>query len=173
MRIGIPTWVVVATGLVLNIVAALMTNFVIDDLGEQSASVIEAQTNNNQLIQLSWQQLDALERRRETIMVILAVKPSMESLPTIFGERLLDSFTDMTNTALTQHNMPLIMDKIDQQQDLLRNKIDTLYLDNLHLADSHRELSSNISFFRNLALFLQVLGLALIMARDLSRKRDQ
>ncbi|OEE74832.1 hypothetical protein A1OQ_08385 [Enterovibrio norvegicus FF-162] len=170
MRIGIPTWAVVAIGLVLNIVAALMTNFVIDGLGEQSASVIETQTNNNQLIQLSWQQLDALERRRETIMVILAVKPDMGSLPLPFSRRLLQSFNDMSETAVTQHNMPLIMDAIDQQQDLLRNKIDTLYLDNLQLADSQRDLGSKISAYRNLALFLQVLGLALIMARDLSRK---
>ncbi|WP_244556691.1 hypothetical protein [Enterovibrio nigricans] len=62
--------------------------------------------------------------------------------------------------------------KIDQQQDLLREKIDSLYLENLQLAESQREINGNISAYRNLALFLQVLGLALIMARDLSRRQD-
>ncbi|MDD1795415.1 hypothetical protein L4D06_21295 [Enterovibrio makurazakiensis] len=170
MRIGMPTWVIVAIGLVLNIVAALMTNFVIDDLGEEAALVIETQTNNNQIIQLTWQQVDALERRRETITIILASSTENNALTEMFSKRLLASFSDMADINISLQNMPMIMSSIDKKQDLLRNKIDTLYLDNLSLAETQRDLGGKISAYRNLALFLQVLGLALIMARDLSRK---
>ncbi|KXF82376.1 hypothetical protein [Enterovibrio coralii] len=172
MRITIKTWLIVATGLVLNIVAALMTNFVIDDLGEEVALVAEKQFGNNQLIQLTWQQVDALERRRETLLIVMALKPLDDQVSFDIGTRLLDAFGEMVNTPLTQQNLPKIMLKIDQQQDLLREKIDSLYLDNLQLAESQRELNSKTSAYRNLALFLQVLGLALIMARDLSRRQD-
>lgn len=89
MRIGLPTWVIVAIGLVMNIVAALMTNFVIDDLGEQAASYAETQSANAQLIQLTWQQVDALERRRETILTIMSTRPQESVLPVPFAHQLL------------------------------------------------------------------------------------
>ncbi|CZF86363.1 MULTISPECIES: hypothetical protein [Grimontia] len=170
MQIGLPTWVIVATGLLMNVIAALMTNFVIDGLGEKAAVVEETQSSNNQLIQLTWQQVDALERRRETLLIILTTQQEGRELPKMLVSQLLSSFSDMTETALNMGNINKIMLGIDQQQDLLRNKIDTLYLDNLQLTDSYREIVSSISNYRNLALFLQILGLALIMARDLSRK---
>ncbi|PKF48801.1 hypothetical protein AT251_23515 [Enterovibrio nigricans] len=107
MRITVKTWLVVATGLVLNIVAALMTNFVIDDLGENAASVAEQQFNNNQLIQLTWQQVDALERRRETLLIVMALKPVDDPVPFDIGVRLLDAFGEMVNTPLTQQNLRL------------------------------------------------------------------
>ncbi|MGF1706806.1 hypothetical protein [Enterovibrio baiacu] len=172
MRLPIPTWAIVATGLVLNVAAALMTNFVIDDLGEKATAVAERQTNNNQLIQLSWQQADALERRREAILVVLALTPADIRVSESVAVTLLDAFTDMNDTPLTRENMPSIMAKINDQQDLLRNKIDTLYLDNLQMAENQYEFNRQISAYRNLALFLQVFGLALIMARDLNRKQD-
>lgn len=172
VRTSIPTWVIVAIGLVMNIVAALMTNFVIDDLGEQAGSYAETQRANAQLIQLTWQQVDALERRRETILTIMATRPHEAVLPAPFVQQLLQPFSTMAAMPLHRDNLDTLMAGIDSQQDLLRNKIDTLYLDNLQLRDSEREISASISGYRNLALFLQILGLALIMARDLSRKID-
>lgn len=172
MRIGLPTWVIVAIGLVMNIVAALMTNFVIDDLGKQAASYVETQSANAQLIQLSWQQVDALERRRETILTIMATRPQESALPVPFAHQLLQPFSNMADMPINSENLSKIMKGIDEKQDLLRNKIDALYLNNLQLSDSQREITGSISGYRNLALFLQILGLALIMARDLSRKID-
>lgn len=78
----------------------------------------------------------------------------------------------MADMPINSENLSKIMKGIDEKQDLLRNKIDTLYLNNLQLSDSQREITGSISGYRNLALFLQILGLALIMARDLSRKID-
>ncbi|WP_235869724.1 hypothetical protein [Veronia nyctiphanis] len=81
MKHRIPTWLVVAFGLALNILAALMTNFVIDDLGENASDLADAQSENTRLIQLSWQQIDGLERRREAIITTLSIYDAQDEQP--------------------------------------------------------------------------------------------
>ena len=62
-----------------------------------------------------------------------------------------------------------IMKFISREQALLRDRINNLYLVNLDKVEAHREVISQMNFYRNLALFIQIIGLGLIMARDLSR----
>ena len=62
------------------------------------------------------------------------------------------------------------MEALNDVQAEQREKINDLYLANQELINDNAEKMKAISRLRNLALFLQVLGLAFVLARDLNRK---
>ena len=68
----IPTWILVATGLLLNIISALMTNFLIDDATRQANELVQMQQNNDKLINLTWQQVESVERKRELALLLVS-----------------------------------------------------------------------------------------------------
>ncbi len=57
---------------------------------------------------------------------------------------------------------------INKAQQGQRNIIDELYLDNLSLTEAIQFVEEEMAYYKNIALFLQIFGLALILARDLS-----
>lgn len=67
-------------------------------------------------------------------------------------------------------NLPEIMVLINRAQEAQRTRIDDYYLDNLTLVELIQRLDEKMAFYKNIALFLQVFGLALILARDLARR---
>lgn len=168
----IPTWTVVGIGLLLNVVSALMTNFYIDDATRQANELIQQQQGNEKLISLVWQQVETVERKREHILVLLAVSDVAQAdLPESIKYQLthdLNYWLPDNNIKLTLDNLPDLMERVDSVQQTLRDKINQLYLDNLDFIAIYSEKMKSISRLRNLALFLQIIGLALVLARDLN-----
>ena len=60
-----PAWVFVLIGLVLNILAILMSSVVLDRLGEQIKALETTKQQNLYSIQLAWKTVETLERKRE------------------------------------------------------------------------------------------------------------
>lgn len=71
---------------------------------------------------------------------------------------------------LVKHNVMQLMELIDDAQREYRDQIDGFYLNNITLSEQMAQLQERIAWYRNISLFLQVFGLALILARDLARK---
>ncbi|PSU35651.1 hypothetical protein [Photobacterium lutimaris] len=168
----IPTWTLVAIGLILNIVSALLTNFYIDDLTRQSNEIAQQQQDNEKLIQLIWQQVETVERKREHVLVILNVAEMMQSaLPREVAAQIeqdIAYWLPDKPVELSVENVPKLMEALNDVQGEQRDKINELYLANQELINNNAHKMKAISRLRNLALFLQVLGLALVLARDLN-----
>ena len=62
--------------------------------------------------------------------------------------------------------------QVNEYQANIRNEIDNKFFLNLELAELDMVLTAEISRLRNWSIFLQMIGLSLILARDLSRKRQ-
>ncbi|MBY5944925.1 hypothetical protein [Photobacterium rosenbergii] len=173
----VPTWTLVAVGLLLNIVSALITNFYIDDLTRQSNDINQRQQSNEKLIQLIWQQVETVERKREHTLVILNAAEMMQSaLPEEIVEQIqhdIGYWLPDTPLDLNIENVPELMEALDGVQASQREKINDLYLENQVFIEDNAEKMKAISRLRNLALFLQVLGLAFVLARDLNWKEDR
>ena len=71
---------------------------------------------------------------------------------------------------ITVENLSEIMMMINQAQQSQRTRIDDFYLDNLTLSELLQALEEQMTLYKNIALFLQIFGLALILARDLARR---
>ncbi|MCP4324280.1 MAG: hypothetical protein GY951_17750 [Psychromonas sp.] len=69
--INIPTWSVVLIGLLFNISAALVTHFLIDGKTNQLNSLVMQMSNNEKEVGLLWGQIEGVERKRETLYLLI------------------------------------------------------------------------------------------------------
>ncbi len=71
-----PPWVLVLIGLVLNIGAIVLTSLVLDRLGKQYSQLAEQKAENLYSIQLAWNSVETLERKREALLLHLHIGQS-------------------------------------------------------------------------------------------------
>jgi hypothetical protein len=168
--LGLPTWLVVLTGLLLNISSALVTHFIIEGK-DQQLNILSAQTTrNNKEIDLFWVQIEGMERKRETLYLLLNQGDLQPNVAQQFSI-LLETYLHQEISVAMLANIEQLDFKINNYQDYLREKINAKYFLNLGLAELEIVLKKQISRLRNWSIFLQMIGLSLILARDLSRKR--
>jgi len=166
-----PAWLLVLIGLVLNVLAILMSSIVLEKLSGSIAMLDENKQENVYSIQLAWNSVETLERKREVLLTHLKlseISPSKEldhAMAMQLREWVAEPIPLLNSTNVTQ-----LMERIDNAQQIYRDQIDEYYLENLTLSDEMNILNERIAWYRNIALFLQVFGLALILARDLARK---
>ncbi|MFA0086816.1 DNA mismatch repair protein [Vibrio sp. 10N.261.51.F12] len=169
-----PTWVTVSIGLILNVMAIVMSSQVLDKMTAELTLLEDRKEANLYSIQLAWNQVETLERKREGVMLHLDTpKASLYQSESVVQEALrhqLSAWVVEPVPAITMNNLPDLMQVINQSQQSQRDIIDELYLDNLSLAEEMQFITKQMAFYKDIALFLQVFGLALILARDLSRR---
>ncbi|MDO6708955.1 hypothetical protein [Photobacterium sp. 1_MG-2023] len=171
------TWALVATGLLLNILSALMTNFYIEGTTVEANRLVQQQHGNDKLISLTWQQIESLEQKKELVLILVSMsETSPASLPVSVAQELqrqLEHWQVSISAALSAESVQHTMTAVNAEQALLRDKINQLFIENLALNSEYTQRMTTISGLRSLALFLQIIGLALILARDLSRRQDR
>jgi len=162
----VPTWLVVLIGLLFNILAALVTHFLIDGKNNQLNSLSMQMNQNDKEISLLWVQIEGIERKRETLYLLM----NQDRL----GEVIAKQFSDLLAGHLQQKISLSDIQKVDQQintyQNDIRDEIDNKFFLNLELVELQSVLQNDVSTLRNWSIFLQMLGLSLILARDLNRK---
>ncbi|MGR5177147.1 DNA mismatch repair protein [Vibrio parahaemolyticus] len=164
-----PAWVMVTIGLILNVMAIVLTSQVLDKMSSGIAMLQERKEANVYSMQLAWNQVETLERKREALLLHLdgaAIKPEVVDMLT--GQLYQWVGTELPPIDIKY--LPELMGVIDAAQDAQRELIDELYLDNLGLSETLARVEEDMAYYKNIAVFLQIFGLALILARDLSRR---
>ena len=167
-----PAWAIVLAGLILNIMAIVMSSLVLDKIEAEKAEYNDRKFGNVYSIQLAWNTIETLERKREAILIHLD-KPETVQPTTVLDEALRGQLRRWVNSEvpnISLANLPKLMMLINSAQESQRTRIDDYYLDNLTLVELIQRLDEKMAFYKNIALFLQVFGLALILARDLARR---
>ncbi|ACY52964.1 MULTISPECIES: hypothetical protein [Vibrio diabolicus subgroup] len=167
-----PPWVLVLIGLVLNIGAIVLTSLVLDRLGKQYSQLAEQKAENLYSIQLAWNSVETLERKREALLLHLHIGQSA-AIPSEIEQIVeghLSSWTHHESDKIQIDKLPQLMSKINQAQASYRDRIDDYYIENVELNELMAKQDEKIAWYKNIGLFLQVFGLALILARDLARK---
>ncbi|UPR59273.1 DNA mismatch repair protein [Vibrio sp. ED004] len=167
-----PAWAIVLAGLILNIMAIVMSSLVLDKIEAEKAEYNDRKYGNVYSIQLAWNTIETLERKREAILIHLD-KPETVQPTSVLDEALrgqLKRWVTSEVPSISLGNLPKLMTLINSAQEAQRTRIDDYYLDNLTLVELIQRLDEKMAFYKNVALFLQVFGLALILARDLARR---
>jgi len=162
----VPTWLVVLIGLLFNISAALVTHFLIDGKTNQLNSLSMQMNSNEKEISLLWVQIEGIERKRETLYLLL----NQGNLDKIVEQQFSHLLALHLQEKISLSNIQLVDQKIDAYQSEVRNEIDDKFFLNLELVELQVALQSEIATLRNWSIFLQMIGLSLILARDLTRK---
>ena len=169
-----PTWVTVSIGLMLNVMAIVLSSQVLDKMTADLTQLDAKKVANQYSIQLAWDKVETLERKREGLLLHLDMS---ETRPNSEKNEVRDMVANQLSSwvikpvpPITIHNLEALMRLINQSQQAQRDIIDNWYLDNLVLTEEMQLIEKDMAFYKDIALFLQVFGLALILARDLSRR---
>jgi len=140
----------------------------------EQAQYRERQQGNVYSIQLAWNTIETLERKRESMLQHMDISTSSNSSVTPELEEAmrgqLGAWVSGKVPEITVENLSQIMMLINQAQQSQRTRIDDFYLDNLTLSKLLQALEEQVTLYKNIAPFLQIFGLALILARDLARR---
>ncbi|WP_117233040.1 DNA mismatch repair protein [Vibrio maerlii] len=165
-----PPWILVFTGLILNVLAIMITSVVLDEMSAELAALNEQKADNIYSIQLTWNQIESIERKRDMLLLHSHLKTEFSPLIAQELQSDLNNWTGKTIPSITEQTFPQVLDILSTTQQSLRERIDTFYLDNITATEVIQHQSERMAFYKSIALFLQIFGLALILARDLARK---
>lgn len=166
---SIPTWAVVMTGLIFNISSALVTHFFIEKKNDELSELSLKSSNNSNEIELFWAQIEAVEQKRDTLLLLAQQGSIDKDIAPIFSS-ILSAHLHQQFTYEELNDFELINEKINIYQQGVREQIDQRFLNNLDYMEIESEYRKSISSLRNWSIFLQLIGLSLILARDLSRR---
>ena len=164
----VPTWAVVLVGLLFNILAALIAHFMIEAKSNHLANLSMQAAGHHKEMELLWAQIEGIERKRETLYLLMNSGQ--------INHQVIAQYSALLQSHLQQ---PIILNDVQQlgeidslinaYQQQIREKIDDKFFLNLALQELEMQLQKSISTLRNWSIFLQMIGLSLILARDLNR----
>ena len=170
-------WVFVLSGIIFNILAAVITHYFIG-LNNDQIAVLERDIQNKQvLIDSLWQSRVEVERKQEFFILLLtnqAENPAIietyyrDYLDGLVNAHGLQEFVPRERQAKTEDIELLLAISSAAQQSIIES-INATYFETLELQEAKMPLEQDNSRLFSIAIFLQVIGLILVLARDLRR----
>jgi hypothetical protein len=170
-------WVFVLTGIIFNILAAVITHYFIG-LNNDRISVLELDIQNKQvLIDSLWQSRVEVERKQEFFILLLSKQPDnptvienyyQEYLEGLVSTHGLNAFVSRKKQAMI-NDIDLLLEISNAAQKSIIESINATYFETLELQEAKMPLEHDNSRLFSIAIFLQVIGLILVLARDLRR----
>ncbi len=171
-------WVFVLTGILFNILSAVITHYFIG-LNNDEINALDRRINDQQvLIDSLWQSKTEVERKQEFFILLLtgtSMQPErIERFYRRYLERLVDTH-DLTPFAeriaqATGADLDLLLEISLAAQQALIESINDTYFKTLELQEAKMPLERANARLFSIAIFLQVVGLILVLARDLRRR---
>ncbi len=186
IRLLFNPWLLVIVGIAFNIFSAVITNYFID-INNQEIHAIDDEASSIELrINNYWQSRQDIERKREVFLLLLTQRGESEKLPKGSNQEIIFSYVRMFLTKLIEEygldkrlydddsllSAQNVMDITEQAKRQIIERIDDVYLDKIFLDKQKQPIASRNSTLMSLALFLQLVGLILVLARDLQRGRS-
>lgn len=172
-------WILVSIGILFNALSALITHYFIG-LNDQQLELISQQSVQLQTrIDSQWRLKTETERQQEFLVLLLNQISSQDSSNSKDINSSLSYIRARINRSLEQ--MELSQAKlepesnidyatIDQSSQVIKNKIiqsiNNTYLEKLELESRQQPIRKQNSLLMTIAIFLQISGLILVLARD-------
>ena len=170
-------WVFVLTGIIFNILSAVITHYFIG-LNNDDINALDRDVQSKQvLIDSLWQSRIEVERKEEFFLLLLN-QPNAESAD------MRDYYRNYLNELVTAHDLAsfqprienpapadinLLLELSDAAQKTIIESINSTYFETLELQEAKMPLERANARLFSIAIFLQVTGLILVLARDLRR----
>ncbi|MDH3220942.1 MAG: hypothetical protein OEO19_15525 [Gammaproteobacteria bacterium] len=171
-------WVFVLTGILFNILSAVITHYFIG-LNNDQINLLDREIDKQQvLIDSLWQSKTEVERKKEFFILLLSSKPDNPALEEAFYHDYLDGLLgryglqDFATRMRRQEgtDLELLLDLSSAAQESIIESINSSYFEILELRDKKMPIEAGNSRLLSIAIFLQLTGLILVLARDLRRR---
>jgi hypothetical protein len=173
---SINKWVFVATGVIFNIAAAVITHYFIG-INDQHLNQLEKRSmEQDTLIQSQWRMKTEIDRKQEFLLTLLnqnKIQPQAETTRFIVQQINLLLAQQKLNTQQIKPDEPIDFGTITEASKLIQNqiisRINNTYLEKLEIEDRKAPLKERNSTLYSVAIFLQLMGLILVLAKDLGK----
>lgn len=170
-------WIFVVTGIIFNILSAVLTHYFIGLNNDQINTLDRNIANKQVLIDSLWQSKNELERKKEFFILFLASQAESNS-------PLVDYYRDYIETLAEDYDLEgfdkqlnkidftrpvLLVELSNAAQRSVIESINNTYFESLELNESKMPLEKNNARLFSIAIFLQLIGLILVLAKDLRR----
>lgn len=171
-----PRWVFVAIGILFNILSAVITHYFIGLNNERINAIGRDIQNREVLIESLWQSRVEVERKEEFFLLWLRQPDASMLVRDYYRDYLLglvdrhalEAFAARVARA-ENSDLPLLLEITDAAQETIIESINDTYFEVIELQESRVPLERSNSRLFSIAIFLQVTGLILVLARDLRR----
>lgn len=170
-------WVFVLTGILFNIMSAVITHYFIG-LNNDEINAIDREIASRQiLIDSLWQSKTEVERKQEFFILLLSGQPANPKLAEQYYHEYLENVLNVHHLKdfrddMDKHqgtDLKLLLDLSTAAQENIIEDINDTYFETLSLQEAKAPLDRDNSRLFSIAIFLQVTGLILVLARDLRR----
>ena len=173
-------WVFVTTGILFNILSAVITHYFIGLNNDQIIDIDRGIQSKQVLIDSLWQSKTEVERKKEFFILLLAMQNDQQSSHTELIDRYYRDYVLETaktynlpgfeNKLITSMRDPdLLLQLSEAAQTNIIESINSTYFERIELEDEKTPLERANARLFSIAIFLQVIGLILVLARDLKR----
>lgn len=167
--------VLIIIGILMNIISAVVTHYFISENNAEIETINQKVQLIETNIDAQWKAKTEMERKKEFIILLLSDKKSLEleaSLQDYLIHHLnsLSNYTSKKIYLINDLTIPTLLNLTDQAQINLINNINDQYFDQLELESLKAPLNKHNALLYSIAIFMQLIGLILVLSRDLVRK---
>jgi hypothetical protein len=181
MKRFLKPWVFILTGVVFNISSAVITHYFIGLNNERIANIDRSINNRQVLIDSLWQSKTEVERKKEFYILYFTNQQNQDSvefalLNQHYQKYLLETarlyeLSDFEAQMSGQESsgIKFLLEFSSAVQASIIKSINNTYFEKLDLVENKMPIEQGNARLFSIAIFLQVIGLILILARDLKR----
>lgn len=167
-------WLLVMTGIVFNIFSAVITHYFIGQNNDQ-INRLEQQINQyDTLIESQWRTKTEIDRQQEFLLLLLNQGETQASSD-IHG--FIDERLSRLRESYQLDTPPLQVDQFSRFNNIIHlsklsaqkiiDSINNTYLEKIEIQEKQTPIETHNARLYSIAIFLQVSGLILVLARDI------
>jgi hypothetical protein len=173
---SINKWVFVATGILFNISSAIITHYFIGINDQQLMRLEKKATEYDTQIQSQWRMKTEIDRKQDFLLLLLNQQNAENSQQTSdFIISQLNHSMDLLklNKQQLKPNSVMSFDTISNTSEIIKqsiiSRINDTYLEKLEIESKQTPLKEKNSMLYSIAIFLQLTGLILVLAKDIGK----
>ena len=172
-------WILITIGIAMNIFSAIVTHYFISQNNSDLHTIQQRINAIESNIESQWQTKNEMERKKEFILLLLNSQVAQPINPeiityldhyhsTIKKHYLNDAQRQSLSNKSIDINSTIMITQLAQEKVI--NDINDKYFEKLELDSSQQPIKDKNAFLYSVAIFTQLIGLILVLSRDLARK---
>ena len=176
MKKSLTPWVLVITGIIFNIISAVITHYFIGINNQQLNELTQKASQFDTLIESQWRTRTEIDRNREFLLLLLTQSnaDNASSIQSYINDQLstIVERHQLSNANIDKNTVPDFAN-IESVSNLAIQKIiasiNDSYLEKLDIVNQQMPLREKNSLLFTISIFLQLTGLILVLSRDIMR----
>lgn len=163
-------WMFVLTGALLTIASAAITHYVVSANNATIKVLMKEGATVEERIDKIWETVLVVDQRKDTAIILMATATNETLIADYINQAAKNVGITLKETMDNQQRYAMFLSESDRYRANAIERIDDLYYTKISSDEAVQTIEQRNSIFANIALFSQVIGLILVLTRDLARR---